>query len=342
MQHSNFLWHSIRPKLKHLLTFVIFTLLFLLFFISALTTNQNPISAMNNNNENNSLNNINNKGKNNDAFVYVHKTDANKREESCYVYNIKQNSIFYGYRQDIQRAPASTTKILTGLVALEELEFEESVTVGSEVNVQGSSLGLKVGDQITVRELLKAMYTISANDAAAALAVKASGSIEKFAEKMNAYARNLGCYNSNFTNPHGLPDPSHFSTAEDLAKIALEFIKHKDLLKFTQKQTDLVKWKDFKGNTHSLQVKNTNKLLGVYPGITGLKTGTTTEAGQCIIAYYNNNDEEEFLIVVLGAQQRYRSVVPLLDEVISQIAADKALSGLAADPKILFSIPGIY
>lgn len=266
-------------------------------------------------------------------------SDSTPKDESYILLDTLTDQVLLAQNENMPKAPASTTKLLTGLVAMRTLKENDIVRVGEEVNVEGSRLGLHPGDEITVHGLLTAMYLASANDAAAALAVKVSGSISSFANIMNEYAAGLGCQQSHFRNPHGMPDPAHFTTASDLCIIAKKFIKNEILMKYVQQRQAKVEWKDFRGALHSVQIHNTNKLLGVYPGNQGLKTGTTNEAGQCLISYTKNADGA-LLLVLLGSRQRYLDTVHLLDEGWAKLRPQAALKGLASDPRILFNSPG--
>ncbi|KJR44285.1 D-alanyl-D-alanine carboxypeptidase [Desulfosporosinus sp. I2] len=252
------------------------------------------------------------------------------------------NQILKSQNADLHRAPASTLKLLTGLIAEENLKETDIIRVGKEVNIEGSKLGLSPGDEISVQNLLTALYVHSANDAAAALAVKISGSIPEFAQKMNNYASTtLGCQDSHFTNPHGLPDPDQYTTAKDLSIIANHFVQNEKLMKYVQKTSAQVQWKDVQGKSHNADLQNTNLLLRVYPGDLGLKTGTTTEAGQCLVSYVKRPDGE-LLLVLLGSEQRYKDSITLLDETWAEQRSAAALRGLSKDPKSLISSPGIF
>lgn len=251
------------------------------------------------------------------------------------------NQILKSQNTDHPRAPASTLKLLTGLIANEALKETDIVKVGSEVNIEGSKLGLSPGDEISVHDLLTALYVHSSNDAAAALAVKISGSIPKFAQKMNEYALTLGCQQSHFTNPHGLPDPDQYTTAKDLSIIANHFIKDERLMNYVQKAHASVQWKDAQGKTRSSELQTTNELLGVYPGDRGLKTGTTTEAGQCLVSYVTRADGN-LLLVLLGSEHRYVDSINLLDEAWAEQRTKAALKNLSKDPRSLILSPGIF
>ncbi|MDR3271220.1 MAG: serine hydrolase [Peptococcaceae bacterium] len=261
---------------------------------------------------------------------------------SYYVYNIQTNKVIAYQNQDLQRAPASTTKLLTGLVVIDAWDLDEIITVHDEVRVDGSGLGLAPGDKISLNQLLTAMYLVSANDAATALAVKAAGSIDEFSEYMNEYATKIGCTGSHFSNPHGLPDPDHYTTAQDMAKIAGQFIKDERLLALAQTKTATIRWQNQNGQTRSAQISNTNQLLGVYPGVAGLKTGTTTEAGQCLVTYFKHQDAA-LLVVVLGAKQRYQTTLPLLDQAVqTEVLTQDTLTNLSKNPAAWLDYPGIY
>ncbi|EGW40252.1 serine hydrolase [Desulfosporosinus sp. OT] len=275
------------------------------------------------------------------ATAAASKTDLSTSDESYVLIDPQTTMTLKSSNADVQRAPASTTKLLTGLIALQNLNETDIVRVGSEVNIDGSRLGLSPGDEISVHDLLTALYVHSANDAAAALAVKISGSIPAFADEMNQYAATLGCQYSHFTNPHGLPDPDHYTTANDLGKIASLFLKNEELMKFVKETSASVQWKDARGMNRYAEVQNTNSLLGIYPGDQGLKTGTTTAAGQCLVSYVTRPDGD-LLLVLLGSKQRYRDTIKLLDEGWAEQRTNAALRGLAKDPRSLIMTPGMF
>jgi len=262
-------------------------------------------------------------------------------EQSYILMQVESGEILAAQNGDLKRPPASTTKLLSGLVAMQTLQQDEIVQVGEEVQVEGSRLGLQPGDRIAVHDLLTAMYLTSANDAAAAIAVKASGSIPAFAQEMNDYATSLGAQNSHFTNPHGLSDPEHYTTAADLMKIAKDFIQNEELMDLVQQSEGQVEWVDSNGTSHKAILQNTNQLVGLYPGAKGLKTGTTQEAGQCLVTYATSPDGD-LLLVLLGSEQRYKDTVYLLDEGRSELRVRAAMSNISADPTGLFTNPGFF
>jgi D-alanyl-D-alanine carboxypeptidase (penicillin-binding protein 5/6) len=171
---------------------------------------------------------------------------------------------------------ASTTKILTALVALERCGLDEIVTVKREwTGIEGSSMYLKPDEKLTVRDLLYGLMLVSGNDAAVALACHAAGGTREFAELMNERAAGLGCVSSSFANPSGLDEEGHFSTARDLAAIAAEAMKNGAFAEIVS-----AKYADAAGR----ELKNHNKLLWDYPGALGVKTGYTISAGRSLVS----------------------------------------------------------
>ena len=180
-----------------------------------------------------------------------------------------------------QRLPmASTTKIVTALIAIENLDLEEIVTVPKEaVGVEGSSLYLKENDELTVKDLVYSVLLQSANDAATVLALRISGSIDSFADKMTKRVRSIGASDTQFRNPHGLDDEEHYTTAHDLSLIAAEALNNDTFRTITEtyKYT-------FKMGEDTRTVVNHNKLLKSYDGCIGVKTGFTKRSGRCLVS----------------------------------------------------------
>lgn len=207
----------------------------------------------------------------------------------------------YGKDENKQTAMASTTKIMTAIVVLENCkDLSEIVTIDSKAaGTGGSRLGLKKDDKITVEGLLYGLLMRSGNDAAVALAEYIAGSKEEFAKLMNNKAHELGLKNTNFVTPHGLDDPKHYTTAYELAQItdyALENNKFAQIVK-TQYATISI-------NGYSKELKNTNELLlGNIEGVYGVKTGFTNNAGRCLVTAVKRKNMD-LIIVVLGADTR--------------------------------------
>jgi len=184
-------------------------------------------------------------------------------------------TVLYERNADDRRLIASTTKILTALVALENNGLDEEVHIMPEhTNVIGSSIYLRPGEIVTVRELLYGTMLASGNDAATALAYHTSGSVEEFTELMNSRARGLGAVNSSFTNPHGLDGENHYSTARDLAVIMAEAMQNEEFRKIASTKNISIGGRSF---------RNHNRLLREYDGLVGGKTGFTRAAGRTLV-----------------------------------------------------------
>lgn len=210
-----------------------------------------------------------------------------------------------------QKLPmASTTKIMTALVTLESLDLQSKVKVSPEaVGVEGSSIYLYNGEELTVEDLLYALLLSSANDAAAALAIAVSGSIESFAQLMNDRAATLGLENTHFENPHGLDSPEHYTTAEDLAKITREAMQNNDFRKIVSTTKKVI---PLNGDEGARLLQNHNKLLKSYSGAIGVKTGFTKKSGRCLVSAAKH-DGVEYICVTLNAPSDWNDHKMLLD-----------------------------
>lgn len=217
---------------------------------------------------------------------------------------VQTETVLHSSDVDVQLPMASTTKIMTALLVAEDCDLDRVVTVpDSAVGAEGSSIYLKRGEEIDVRDLLYGLMLRSGNDAAEALAVIHSGSREAFIERMNARARELGAQNTNFTNPSGLPDESHYTTARDLCKIACAAMRNEV---FRQ----VVGTKSWKGRFRSYS--NKNKMLFNYDGATGVKTGYTKRAGRCLVSSAQRGGME-VVCVVLNVGDMYARSAAILD-----------------------------
>ena len=223
-------------------------------------------------------------------------------------------AVLYSKNPDEKRCCASITKIMTVLLVMESIEnkkikLEDKVTVSEHASsIGGSDIWLKENEIMTVDDLLKATMVASANDAATALAEHIFGTEEKFVNEMNKRAKELGMNNTVFKNCNGLDEDGHVSSARDIAVMSRELLKHKDILRYTSI------WIDYLRNGET-QIVNTNKLLKSFEGITGLKTGTTDDAGCCICASAKRGDIS-LIAVVLGAKtskDRFKDAANLLN-----------------------------
>ena len=206
--------------------------------------------------------------------------------------------------------PASTTKIMTALVAYDLYKPEDIITVKQTVE-EGHVMNLVSGEKITVENLLYGTLVHSANDAAFALANNYGR--EKFMKKVNEKAKSLGMNNSNFKNPAGLDNQNQYTTPFDLTLAARELLKNPYLSKIVSTKEITISDVDFK---YFHQLTNVNKLLGEIQGLGGLKTGYTENAGENLISFYKKNGHQ-FVIVILKSQDRFndtRNIIKWVEE----------------------------
>lgn len=213
------------------------------------------------------------------------------------------------------REPASVTKIMTLLLVMEAIDsgalsYEDTVTASAHASAMGGSqIWLREGEQMTVRDLLKAVCVVSGNDAAVALGEHLAGSEEAFVARMNERAATLGMNDTHFVNATGLPAEGHLTSAYDIALMSRELIaKHPDIRAFTTIWTDSLR------GGESMLV-NTNKLIRFYSGATGLKTGSTDAAGYCLSATAERDGMELIAVVLKGrsSDERFADAKALLD-----------------------------
>ena len=223
------------------------------------------------------------------------------------IYDRASGRILYEKNGNKQTPMASTTKIITAIVVLENANLKDIVTIDSKAaGIGGSRLGLKKNDKITVNDLLYGLMLRSGNDAAIALATYVGGSTEGFAEMMNNKAKELGLTNSHFVVPHGL---DNYTTAYELAKMAdyaLKIDKFKEIVS-TKSTTICI-------NGYSKTINNTNQLLGSVAGVYGVKTGFTNGAGRCLVTSCKR-DDLDIITVIIGAnttKQRTADTIKLI------------------------------
>ncbi len=218
--------------------------------------------------------------------------------------------ILFEFNSREKRPMASTTKIMTAILALEMKEMHEVVKISPRAaTTEGSSIWLESGELKTVEELLYGLMLRSGNDAAVAIAEHIAGSVEDFVFLMTRRARELGAVNTSFKNPHGLDEKGHFRTAYDLALItrhALFIPKFREIIKSEDKR---ISWP---GEPHPRMLHNQNKLLAIYPGGDGVKTGWTTPAGRCFVGSATHEDQQ-LISVVLDAPEMWEDSTALLD-----------------------------
>lgn len=209
---------------------------------------------------------------------------------------LESGKILHSKNIDARLPMASTTKIMTALIIAEDCDLSEVITVpDAAVGVEGSSIYLKKDERISVKDLLYGLMLRSGNDAACALAIHHSGSVEKFVEKMNEKAKELGANDTHFKNPSGLPDNEHYTTAKDLCNIARHAMSNKIF-------KEVVSTKNYSGDfRHFL---NKNKLLNSLEGANGIKTGYTEKAGRCLVSS-SQREDMDVICVVLNCYDMY-------------------------------------
>lgn len=218
---------------------------------------------------------------------------------------LSTGKVLYEGNADEKLPMASTTKIMTAIIIVEDCNLDDVLTVPDEaVGVEGSSIYLKKDEQIDVRDLLYGLMMRSGNDSAAALAIHHSGSVEKFVEVMNERAKKYGAKNTNFKNPSGLPDNEHYTTARDLSEIARHAMQNEVF-------AEIVGTKNYTGKFRSYA--NKNKMLYKYEGANGVKTGYTVKAGRCLVSSAERNGME-VITVVLNCPDMYAESCNLLDK----------------------------
>lgn len=216
--------------------------------------------------------------------------------------------VLYAKDAHKQLPMASTTKIMTALLAIEQGDLDEMVTTdASAYGVEGSSMYLQLEETVSLRDLLYGLMLASGNDAAVAIAVHIGHGVEQFASMMNQRAKSLGALNTNFVTPNGLPDPNHYTTAYDLACIAAEAMQNPTF-------REIVSTQYYRTSTGAVErtFKNKNKILWNYEGGNGVKTGYTKAAGRCLV-FAAERDGMQLVGVVLNCNDMFEEAEMLLD-----------------------------
>jgi D-alanyl-D-alanine carboxypeptidase (penicillin-binding protein 5/6) len=227
----------------------------------------------------------------------------------------------WGKRADERLPPASLTKIMTALVALDDYRPAQVAIVSkSAAQATGSRIGLKPGDRLSVEALLTATLIASANDACAALAEFNAGSIEAFVLKMNERARLLGLSNTRFANPCGLDAPEHYSSANDLARLSRAALAHAEFAALVARPEADIATADGRRRFH---FRNKNVLVGSYAPAIGVKSGYTNGAGKCLIVLARK-DGMQVMLVMLNAKSRWWDAIGIIENAFDQVHAPAA------------------
>lgn len=227
---------------------------------------------------------------------------------SAVVIDAHTGEVLFEKNKDVRRGPASTTKIMTAITALEYADASKNIRVDKRaVGVEGSSVYLKDGQTMTLEALLYALMLQSANDAAEAIAYGLCGEKERFTELMNKKCESLGLRDTHFENPHGLDGETHYTTAHELAKIAAYAMKNEVFRKIVS-----TKAKKLTINELPVTLVNHNRLLREYNDITGIKTGFTKKCGRTLVSSAKRGNVE-LICVTLGAPDDWRDHRAMLD-----------------------------
>ena len=235
--------------------------------------------------------------------------DLAPNAKSAIMIEASTGEILFQKNKDEKLAPASMTKMMSMLLIMEDIEngnlkWNEMITTSEKASsMGGSQIFLKVGEKMTVEDLLKGVAIASGNDAVVALAERVSGSEEQFVKRMNTRAKDLGLKNTNFINATGLTADNHYSSAYDMSLIAKELVKHEKILEFTSTYEDYLR-KDTKS---PFWLVNTNRLVRFKEGVDGLKTGFTDEAGYCLTATMKKDNMRLITVVMKEENTSKRS-----------------------------------
>lgn len=244
--------------------------------------------------------------------IYASRNDAALEQTSAkaaVVMEANSGRVLFQKNADERLPMASTTKIATALTVLRLCDVTESVEVAKEAcGIEGSSVYLRAGEHLTVNELLLGLMLRSGNDCAVALAIHASGSVEKFVDEMNVLAADCGCENTHFANPHGLHNPDHYTSARDLAKITSCALQNPTFAKIVS--TKFAKIANEFGESDRVLI-NKNKLLSRGRCFDGVKTGFTKAAGRCFVGSMSK-DDLRLVCVVLNCGPMFEDTEKLL------------------------------
>ncbi len=243
------------------------------------------------------------------------------------LFSLNNRDVLYSKNVHQTLYPASLTKVMTALVALQHGSLDQTLTATSAVNITeaGAQLcGLKSGDTMTLDQALRILLVYSANDAAMLIAENIGGTVENFVEMMNQEARRLGATNTHFANPHGLTDPEHYTTAYDLYLILNEAVKYDTFNEIIQMPVYQTTYFDKNGKEKTFDKSTTNLFIkGDYQSpanvnVVGGKTGTTKAAGHCLMLLARDSGGAPYISVILGSAETetlYKEMIDLLDEI---------------------------
>ena len=254
--------------------------------------------------------------------------------KACVIIDQATGRVLLQHNAEAPLPMASTTKVMTALLALEQGDLIAPVTCSRNAfGVPGTSIYLSQGETLTLEQMLYGLMLASGNDAAVAIAEHIGGSVEDFCRMMTTRAAELGCTDTVFLTPHGLPCDGHHTTARDLALIAREAMTHETFRSIVSTQRGKIPWE---GRDYDRVLNNKNKLLSTYEGCTGIKTGYTKAAGRCLV-FGAERDGMNIIGVVLNCYDWFNEAARLMDmafaqyESITLMSAGECLRTLPVD-----------
>ena len=238
--------------------------------------------------------------------------------KACVIIDERSGRVLLSHHADTPLPMASTTKVMTALLALERGNLSDSVTCGRNAfGVPGTSIYLSLGETLTLEQMLYGLMLQSGNDAAVAIAEHIGGTAEEFCRMMTDRARELGCTDTVFLTPHGLPCDGHHTTAHDLALIAREAMTHETFRAIVSTRRAKIPWQ---GRDYDRVLNNKNRLLATYEGATGIKTGYTRAAGRCLVFGAERNGMR-IIGVVLNCSDWFDEAARLMDTAFAEYEA---------------------
>ena len=243
--------------------------------------------------------------------VFLYNGSAHADAAAAAVIEARTGRVLYAQNADMQLPMASTTKVMTALLAIENCRLDETVTASEHAfGVPGTSIYLTEGESLTMEQMLYGLMLASGNDAAVAIAEHVGGSIDQFCALMNARAAELGCSGTHYATPHGLPAQNHYTTALDLCTIARQAMTYPFFRQVVSTQRATIPWQN---HDYDRVLNNKNKLLSTYPGAIGVKTGYTKAAGRCLV-FAAQRDGMEVIGAVLNCPDWFDQSAALLDQ----------------------------
>ena len=244
------------------------------------------------------------------TLIYAKENELNIISPNALLYDVTYDKILYEKNINEKIPNASTTKILTAIVAYENSNMDDIVEISTKAaSIGGSKINLRKGDKVKMDSLMKGLLMSSGNDAAIAIAEHVGGSVQEFCDLMNKKAVELGAQNTNFTTPHGLDNDEHYTTLNDLLIFSKYFMEIPYLREIANTEKTIIEI-----NNYEKELRSTNEMLFLYDGVNGIKTGYTSKAGRCLITSIESGDRT-LITMVLGCEtkrQRTEETIKLI------------------------------